>query len=183
MTREEWSALWWDEFYRLRKEFPSRDLQVLHKAATTYMTKRYGPRPGDGPSVKDKIIRKLALRWLAGKLKSLRGKDKETGMGKVLKFLDGWKLVIGVVVLIGVKVFDGLNNGHAGDIVGLILTMIGWNPSAELGIDFAQAAGAVMVLVGVGHKVVKAKIQSKAGASATELLSAEGYVAEAKAKK
>lgn len=183
MTREQWSALWWDEFYRLRREFPARDLQVLHKAATTYMTKRYGVRPGDGPSVKDKLIRMLALRWLRGKISNLRGKDKETGMGKVLKFLDGWKLVIGVVVLIAVKAWDGLHNGHAGDVVGLILTMFGWNPSADLGIDFAQAAGAVMVLIGVGHKVVKAKKQSKAGAANSELLSAEGYAAEAEAKK
>lgn len=126
--------------------------------------------------VKDTIIRKLALRYARGKIKDLRGKDKETSMGKALKFLDGWKLVIGVVVLIAVKVYDGLNNGHAGDIVGLILTMLGWNPSAELGIDFAQAAGAVMILVGIGHKVVKAQQQVKVGSTVAGALSTEGFV-------
>jgi len=97
-------------------------------------------------------------------------------MGKVLKFLDGWKLVIGVVILIAVKVYDGMNNGHAGDMVGLILTMFGWNPSASLGIDFAQAAGAVTVVVGIAHKVYKAQQQVRAGASLSGALSMEGYV-------
>lgn len=129
--------------------------------------------------LKDKIVRKLALRWLAGKIKALRGKDRETGMGKVLRFLDGWKLVIGVVILIAVKVYDGMNNGHAGDMVGLILTLIGWNPSASLGIDFGQAAGAVMVLIGLGHKVFKAQKQIRAGSSVSGALGEEGFVASA----
>jgi len=126
--------------------------------------------------LKDKVVRALALRWLRGKINDLRSKDKETGMGKLLKALDGWKLVIGVVVLIAVKVYDGLNNGHAGDIVGLVLTMLGWNPSASLGIDFAQAAGAVTVIIGIAHKVVKAQQQVRAGASLAGTLSTEGYV-------
>lgn len=129
--------------------------------------------------IKDKLVRALALRFARNKIKDLRGKDKETGMGKVLKALDGWKLVIGVVVLIGVKVYDGLTNGHAGDAVGLVLTMLGWNPGAALGIDFGQAAGAIMVLVGLGHKVVKAQRQVRAGSSVAGSLSAEGYVADA----
>jgi hypothetical protein len=132
--------------------------------------------------LKDKVVKALALRFARGKVKDLRGKDKETGMGKVLKFLDGWKVVIGVVVLTGVKVFDGLNNGHAGDIVGMVLTLLGWNPSAELGIDFGQLAGAIMIVVGIGHKVAKAQKQARAGASASELLSAEGYIKAAEAK-
>jgi hypothetical protein len=135
--------------------------------------------------IKDSIVLKLALRWLSGKIKDLRGKDKESGMGKVLKFLDGWKLVIGVVILAAVKVYDGLNNGHAGDAVGLALTMFGYNPSADLGIDFAQLAGAITVVIGIGHKVVKAQAQARAGATAAELLSPAGQlkllVAEGKA--
>jgi hypothetical protein len=129
--------------------------------------------------LKDKIVRALALRFARNKIEDLRGKDKETGMGKALKALDGWKLVIGVVVLIGVKVWDGLHNGHAGDAVGLVLTMLGWNPSASLGIDFGQAAGAVMVLVGLGHKVYKAQAQVRAGSSLAGALSDEGHVAAA----
>jgi hypothetical protein len=126
--------------------------------------------------LKDNIIRALALRWARGKIKDLRGKEQETGMGKVLKFLDGWKLVIGVVILIAVKVWDGLHNGHAGDMAGLVLTMLGWNPSAALGIDFAQAAGAITVLVGIGHKVVKAQAQIRAGSTVEGALSTEGFV-------
>lgn len=129
--------------------------------------------------LKDKVVRALALRFARGKIKDLRGKDRETTMGKVLKALDGWKLVIGVVALIGVNVYDGMTNGHAGDIVGLILTMLGWNPSATLGIDFAQAAGAVMVLIGLGHKTYKAQQQVRAGSSLAGALSTEGYVAQA----
>jgi hypothetical protein len=129
--------------------------------------------------LKDKVVKALALRFARGKIKDLRGKDKETGMGKVLKFIDGWKLVIGVVALTGVKVYDGMNNGHAGDVVGMLLTLLGYNPGADLGIDFGQAAAAIMIVVGVGHKVVKAQRQARAGAKPSELLSSEGYVVEA----
>lgn len=130
-------------------------------------------------SLKDKIVKALALRYARGKIADLRGKDQETTMGRILKALDGWKLVIGVVVLIAVKTWDGLHNGHAGDAVGLILTMLGWNPSADLGIDFGQAAGAVMVLVGLAHKVVKAQKQVKAGATLSETLTTEGVIKQA----
>jgi hypothetical protein len=132
--------------------------------------------------LKDTIVRALALRWLRGKTEDLRGKDKESAMGKVLKFLDGWKLVIGVVILTAVKVWDGMHNGHAGDMVGMILTLLGWNPSAGLGIDFGQAAGAIVILIGLGHKVVKAQQQARAGASPTELLSTAGYAKAAESK-
>jgi hypothetical protein len=130
-------------------------------------------------NLKDKIVRALAFRWARGKVEALRGKDKETGMGKVLKALDGWKLVIGVVLLTAVKVYDGLNNGHAGRPVEMVLTLLGWNPSADLGVDFGQAAAAVTILIGIGSKVVKAQKQFKAGSSVPGLLSTEGFVAEA----
>lgn len=126
--------------------------------------------------LKDKVARALALRWLRGKINDLRGKKKESQMGKVLQFLDGWKLPIGVVVLIAAKIYDGLHNGHTGDFVGLILSMLGWNPSASLGIDYGQAAAAIMILFGIGHKVVKAKQQVDAGSSISGALSEEGYV-------
>ena len=103
-------------------------------------------------------------------------------MGKLLKFLDGWKLVIGVVILAAVKVYDGMNNGHAGDMVGMVLTLLGYNPSASLGIDFGQLAGAVTILIGIGHKVVKAQQQARAGATGAELLSPAGFIKLAEAQ-
>lgn len=94
----------------------------------------------------------------------------------VWTFLDGWKLPIGVIALLGAKTWDGLHNGHAGDVVGLLLTYFGWSPGVD--VDYAQAASAVIILLGIGHKVVKAKRQRKAGSSVSGLLSTEGAVQE-----
>lgn len=93
---------------------------------------------------------------------------------KVLTFLDGWKLFIGVGLLVGAKTWDGLHNGHAGDALGLVLAMLGWTP--DVGLDYAQLAAAVTILVGAAHKVVKAGAQIKAGSSISGLLSTEGAV-------
>lgn len=130
-------------------------------------------------SLKDKIVSAIATRWARVKVKALRGEEKETGMGKVLKFLDGWKLVIGVLLLTAVKVYDGLNNGHAGKPIEMVLTLLGWNPAADLGVDFGQAAAAITIIIGIGAKVAKAQKQAKAGSSVPGLLSTEGFVAEA----
>jgi hypothetical protein len=126
--------------------------------------------------LKDKVVRALALRWLRGKLKDLRGKDKETGMGKVLKFLDGWKLVIGVVALLGVKLWDAAHNGHAGDIVGAILSVLGWMPAADYSTEIARAVPGLLVIWGLVHKLIKAQQQVKAGSSVAGALSTEGYI-------
>lgn len=132
--------------------------------------------------LKDKVVRALALRWLRGKLNALRGKEKETQMGKVLKFLDGWKLVIGVVVLFGAKVWDGAHNGHAGDFIGNILNVLGWLPGPQSGFTpegMAVAAASALALWGFVHKLVKAGQQIRAGASVSGSLSTEGYLAQA----
>jgi len=129
--------------------------------------------------LKDKIVKALARRWARGKLEALRGKDKETSMGKVLRFLDGWKLVIAVVVLFGVKVYDSLNNGHAGDIVGAVLTVLGWMPSGDFtGEGMTQAVAGGVAVWAIIHKVIKAQRQVKAGSSVAGALSTEGYVSE-----
>jgi hypothetical protein len=123
-------------------------------------------------SLKKKIVRKLALRWARGKVKKLRGKDKE------LKFIDGWKLTIGVVLIFGSKVYDQLANGHAGDIVGSVVNVLGWNPEAFGGPEIAAAAGGAAALIGFAHKLYKAQKQARAGAPVSGLLSTDGYVAE-----
>jgi hypothetical protein len=127
-------------------------------------------------SLKDKIIRKLALRWARGKVNSLRGKDKETGMGKVLKFLDGWKLVIGVVIIFGAKVYDQLANGHSGDIIGSVVSVLGWAPDVTSMPEIAAAAGGLAAVIGLAHKVWKAQQQLQAGAAASDLLGTQGYI-------
>lgn len=131
-------------------------------------------------SLKDKIVRKLALRWLRGKTEDLRGKDKETGMGKVLKFLDGWKLVIFTLILFASRIYDAANNGHTGDIVGALLAALGMTPAAAALDPAAMAAAATGALAiwGVFSKVYKAQKQLKAGSSASGLLSTEGFVAK-----
>ena len=127
-------------------------------------------------SLKDKIVRKLALRWARGKVKKLRGKEKETQMGKVLRFLDGWKLLIGVGIIFGAKVYDQLANGHAGDIVGSVVNVLGWAPEAFNGPEIAAAAGGLAAVIGFGHKLYKAQQQARAGAPAADLLGETGYL-------
>lgn len=129
-------------------------------------------------SLRRKIVRKLALRWARGKVKKLRGKDKETGMGKFLKLIDGWKFTIGVISVFVAKVYDGLANGHAGDIIGSVVDVLGWSPEAFGGPEIAVAAGAAGALIGFGHKLWKARKQLKAGAPVSDLLSTGGYVVE-----
>jgi hypothetical protein len=139
--------------------------------------------------LKDTIVRKLAFRYLRGKYKDLRGKDRNTNMGKILdvvlkvkKALEGWKLVIGVAIYFGSKVYDAYHNGHTGDIVGSVLTVLNWMPSAEAlsglpsATGVAAAIGSAIALVGVFGKLIRAQKQLNAGAKPSELLSPEGYV-------
>lgn len=119
--------------------------------------------------VKDRIVRWAALRWL-------RGKMKEGGMlAKVVTALQGWKLVIGVVILTVAAISDHYNNGSAGSIVAAVLATLGWMPS---GVDISQLAGAIVVVIGIGGKVWRAQRQLRAGAKPAELLSAQGYIAD-----
>ncbi len=126
-------------------------------------------------SLKDRVVRALALRWMRAKVKALRGKEKETMMGKVLKFLDGWKLVLAVVAIAGAKAWDMSNNGHAGDDVGIVLQILGYTPGAEWGTLARDMGAHMLALAAILHKLVKAQQQAKSGATATELLSAPGY--------
>lgn len=126
--------------------------------------------------LKSRLGRALALRALRGKVKALRGKEAMTPMGKALKLLDGWKLLIGAVTLIAVKTYDAYHNGHTGDIVGSVLAVMGWLPVGDLTADIGRAVPGLLVVWGVLSKLWKAQMQSRAGASASELLSTEGFV-------
>jgi hypothetical protein len=108
--------------------------------------------------LKDAVVRWAALRWL-------RGKVKGEAMQKVLKALEGWKLVIGVVILTGAAIYDHYNNGSAGSIVAAVLATLGWMPS---GVDISQLAGALVVIVGISGKVIRAQKQMRAGATLAE---------------
>jgi hypothetical protein len=134
-------------------------------------------------SLKDRVVRALALRWLRGKVAHLRGDERETTMGKVLRALDGWKLVIGVLLVFGVSVYDQTQNGHAGNLLGAILAVLGWAPAADWLAQIKEAGPAAVVLIGFLHKLWKAGVQKRAGAAASQLLSTEGYVKAAEAVK
>lgn len=132
-------------------------------------------------SLKDKVVKALAVRWVRGKVKALRGKEKESSMGKVLRFLDGWKLVIGVAIIFACKVWDGMNNGHAGDMVGNVLSILGWMPGPQSGFTtegMTVAAASAIALWGFFAKFYKAAQQVKAGSSVAGALSTEGYVSK-----
>jgi len=132
-------------------------------------------------NLKDTIVRKLALRWLRGKTEDLRSKDKETGMGKVLKFLDGWKLVIVTLVIFGSRVYDAANNGHTGDLIGSVLAALGFLPAAGSTdmVAIGAAATGALAICGVFSRVYKAQAQIRAGSSVAGALTTEGYVAKA----
>jgi hypothetical protein len=118
--------------------------------------------------IRDRIVRWAALRWL-------REKAKGEKMSKFLRALEGWKLVIGVLILAAAGVYDHYNNGSAGSIVAAVLATVGWMPS---GVDIPQLAGALVAIIGIGAKVMRAQRQLRAGAKPSELLSAQGYIAD-----
>lgn len=127
--------------------------------------------------LKDSIVRALAIRFARGKIKDLRGKDKDTTMGKILKAVDGWKLVIAVLALAGVQAWDMAHNGHAGDYVGIVLTLFGWTPGAEWSEIAKGLATHGLAVVAILHKLYKAHRQINAGSSVAGALTNEGHVA------
>ena len=127
----------------------------------------------------DKIVRALALRWARGKIGHLRSDQRETTMGKVLKFVDGWKLVIAVLAIAGASAWDMAHNGHAGDVAGIVLALLGYTPGAEWSVLARDLATHGLAIVALVHKVIKAQQQVRAGSSVSGSLSAEGYVSKA----
>jgi hypothetical protein len=127
-----------------------------------------------------KLKRWLIVRFIKDRVDNLRGKGKETGMGKVLKFFDGWKLVIATLAIFGSRVYDAFHNGHTGDIVGSVLAAMGWAPPDGL-VSPQAIGGAVtgaLALWAVIHKVMVAQAQIRAGSSVAGALTTEGYVSK-----
>jgi hypothetical protein len=125
----------------------------------------------------DKAVRAFALRWLKGRVDSARKGD--SGMGKVLKVLDGWRLLIGVTILFLVGVWDAYHNGHAGNLVGSVLSVLGWLPGAQDGFTasgITGAAGSAVALIGFFGRLWKANQQLRAGATLSEVNSPAGVV-------
>lgn len=136
--------------------------------------------------LKDKIVKALALRYARGKASDLRGKDKDTTMGKILKALDGYKLLLGVALLFGAKLYDAMHNGHTGDMIGAVIAILGWTPDHGVTDDLfsmipklAAALGTLFTVIGSFHKLYKAWQQKRSGAPLSATLSKDGYVAQA----
>ena len=72
-------------------------------------------------------------------------------MGKVLKFLDGWKLVIFTLVLFASRIYDAAHNGHTGDIVGAVFAALGMTPAAADLDPVALGAAATGALAPLSH--------------------------------
>lgn len=124
----------------------------------------------------DKLKVWFIVKILRREIGNLRKEGNVSTASKVLKFLDGWKLMIGVAVLFGSKVFDAMHNGHSGDIVGSILSVLGWLPTTIDAQAIGVAAAGGLTLWGFFAKLYKAQKQLQAGTSASGLLSTEGYV-------
>ena len=124
------------------------------------------------------IKRKLFLRWLRGQL------EKEGSMfSKVKKALSGWKLLLGVGLLAGMQIYDSMTGSNTSGIGGAILELLGLSVDAEgIGVNLEQLVPAGVIVIGAIGKLWKAQQQARAGASASELLTSEGYIKAARAK-
>jgi hypothetical protein len=131
MTQLEWDKLWWDEFLRFRRDEPTRDLTLLHKAATAYMNRRYGARPAgveSGPPW-----------WM-----KLGATAIGVPMGFLTKF---WEYMNGKKTVVGA-------------IITAVSVGIGYLPAvlAFFGVDAVQIAtyvGIATTVVGILHKIYK----------------------------
>lgn len=92
---------------------------------------------------------------------------------KILTALQGWKLVIGVLVVFGVKVYDGLHGTRYAGLTDVLLGVFGWTPT---GLDPTEAVGPAIVLIGIAGKLIRAHQQIKAGSSLSGALGTEGHL-------
>jgi hypothetical protein len=124
----------------------------------------------------DGIRRALALRWLRGEAADIRAGKEGSGMKQALKFLDGWKLLIGTLVLFAVAVYDAATGGHATGYITPVLTALGWMPAQWDVESVAKVAASSIAVWGFIHKLIQAGAQAHAGVPAVSLLSTEGAV-------
>lgn len=127
----------------------------------------------------DDLAVKVGLKLALGRLRAWADTGRRTG-SETMKALDGWKCLIVTVGFIASAVYT-LATGH--DLSGLIggaATAMGWGDLAQRAQMFAGiVAPLVLALWAAGSRLVKAVRQYRAGATATEMLSTEGYVKQA----
>jgi hypothetical protein len=125
MTRQEWDQLWWEQFLKLRREDPSKDLLLLHKVTTTYMEKRYGARPPEAQKAGPPWWMKLGATAIGVPMGFLQKfwdfmNGKKTVVGAILTALS-WILANAGVVL----PFFHVDAAHIAGIVGILTTVVG----------------------------------------------------------
>lgn len=123
-------------------------------------------------SLKDKVVRALALRWLRGKA------DKSRRDGGMVKSLDGWKSLILVLGFIASTLY-ALATGH--DVSALVRGVFGALGWSGEGLESAATIATVVApllwaIWAAGSRLAKVYRQLKAGAKPGELLSTQGYV-------
>jgi len=115
---------------------------------------------------------KLGLRWLGAKVAGARESGSEA-----MKALDGWKTWISAVVWIGVAFWALLSGQDLTPIAQGIAEALKWEtPTGENVILYAMVANTLFAIWGVAGKVMKARAQAKAGATAGELLGPIGVI-------
>jgi hypothetical protein len=125
-------------------------------------------------SLKDKIAKALALRWLRGRIEGARKKGSV-----MLKALDGQKRLIVVLGFI-VSGFVGLLTGQdVGAYLDLLLRALGWSDPTLIGDAKGLATQVVPLLFAIwaaGSALLKLYQQHKAGATLVELGSSAGVI-------
>jgi hypothetical protein len=120
----------------------------------------------------DKAARTLALRWLKGKANSARERGSEA-----MKLVDGWKTWISAVIWIGVAFWALVSGQDLGPIARGIAEALRWEtPTGENVILYGMIANTLFAIWGVTAKLLKARQQSKAGATVGELMGPIGYL-------
>jgi membrane glycosyltransferase len=108
--------------------------------------------------------RKLAERALAAGVEEL----KEAKMGPlklVWTFLSGWKRVIVLLLFVAQSVCASFGITGPFQYLGMLLSALGWSAS-DAAMDPSVVSGAVLTLIAVGHAIVKAWREWRAGVPA-----------------
>jgi hypothetical protein len=130
MTNREWTALWWEEFRKLRASDPTADLLDVQKTAHAYMIKRYGACPPEDPG---------PPWWM--KLGALTIGVPMGWLSSFWTFMNGKKTVVGLTItaLAWLSTF-----------VPAVMAALGSQPS-----QIAAVTGVLITVVGIVHKIYK----------------------------
>lgn len=132
MTRQQWDQLWWEEFLKFRRDEPTKDLTLLHKATTQYMNTRYGVRPAEEKEAGPPFWMKLGALAIGVPMGFL---------GSIWTKLNGYKTLFGAIITAVAYLVAGLP---------VILPVFGLEA-----VLVAKVAGIGLTVVGILHKVYK----------------------------